>query len=262
MNDSALITGAATRIGRAMALNLAKQGVDLVVHYMNSKIEAQEVVELARSAGVMAYAIKADLLNDKEVEGLISKAVARLQKPLNILINNASIFEYDNIGSVSIESWERHIGSNLKAPLFLIQQFSKQVTSNDTQDQNKESLPTANIVNIVDQRVMKRTPEFISYTIAKVGLWTLTQTAAQALAPKIRVNAIGPGPTLKGHRQSNEHFKKQRMNTILERGSSTEEIVEALNFILNAPSMTGQLICIDGGQHLTWQTPDILGLEP
>ncbi len=262
MNDSALITGAATRIGRAMALNLANQGVDLVVHYMNSKIEAQEVVELARSAGVMAYAIKADLLNDKEVEGLISKAVTRLQKPLSILINNASIFEYDNIGSVSIESWERHIGSNLKAPLFLIQQFSKQLTSYDTKDQNGESLPTANIVNIVDQRVMKRTPEFISYTIAKVGLWTLTQTAAQALAPKIRVNAIGPGPTLKGHRQSNEHFKKQRMNTILERGPSTEEIVEALNFILNAPSMTGQLICVDGGQHLAWQTPDILGLEP
>ena len=261
MKNFALITGAATRIGKAMALSLAKQGVNIAVHYMDSKTEAEEVVTLAREFGVKACALRADLLNQKEVRKLIPKAISEFEEPLNILINNASIFEYDNIGTVSVDSWDRHIGSNLKAPLFLIQDFAKQVIS-QAEDEQGENLPVANIVNIVDQRVMRKTPEFITYTLAKAGLWTLTQTAAQALAPRIRVNAIGPGPTLKGFRQSTEHFKKQRENTILKRGSSEKEIVEALNFILRTSSMTGQLICIDGGQHLAWKTADILGVEP
>ncbi|MDG2475283.1 MAG: SDR family oxidoreductase [Paracoccaceae bacterium] len=260
MNGSALITGAATRIGKEMALGLAAQGVDVVVHYMNSRKEAEQVVHEANSFGVRAECIKADLLDDAEVKGLISRASSLLGNPLNILVNNASIFEYDNIKTASIASWDRHIGSNLKAPLFLMQEFSKQVADGD-KDLNGENIPQGNIVNIVDQRVLKKTPEFFTYSLAKMGLWSLTQIAAQALAPNIRVNAIGPGPTLKGHRQDEDHFKTQRKNTVLKRGSAPEEILEALKFILNTPSLTGQLICIDGGQHLTWKTADILGLE-
>ena len=260
MDGSALITGAANRIGREMALGLAAQGVNIVVHYMNSYKEAEYVVEKAKTYGVRAAALKADLLNDSEVKELIPRAAPLIETPLNILVNNASIFEYDNIETVSTESWDRHINSNLKAPLFLIQEFAKFVPDCIT-DSNGENMPQGNIVNIVDQRVLKKTPEFLTYSLAKMGLWSLTQTAAQALAPKIRVNAIGPGPTLKGHRQKEDHFKKQRQNTILQRGSAAKEISDALIFILKSPSMTGQLICIDGGQHLAWKTADILGLE-
>ena len=260
MGKSALITGSATRIGKEIALGLARQGINVVVHYMRSQREAEQVVQTAQSFGVRAESVKADLLNDAEVQGLISKASSLIGGPLHILVNNASIFEYDNLENASLESWDRHIGSNLKAPLFLMQEFSKQV--NDiSSDANGENLPHGNIVNIVDQRVLKKTPEFFTYSLAKMGLWSMTQTAAQALAPRIRVNAIGPGPTLKGHRQKEEHFKRQRKNTALQRGSTPNEISEALNFILKTPSITGQLICIDGGQHLAWKTVDILGLE-
>ena len=260
MNRSALVTGAATRIGKEMALGLASQGIDIVVHYKNSKKEAEKVVHEANLFGVRAKCIRANLLDDCEVKELIPRASSLIGNPLNILVNNASIFEYDNIKTASIESWNRHIGSNLKAPLFLIQEFSKQVFKEE-KDLNGENVPQGNIVNIVDQRVLKKTPEFFTYSLAKMALWSLTQTAAQALAPNIRVNAIGPGPTLKGHRQDNDHFKTQRKNTILKRGSAPSEILEALTFILNTPSITGQLICIDGGQHLAWKTADILGLE-
>ena len=260
MNGSALVTGAATRIGKEIALGLAAQGVNIVVHYMSSHEEAEDVVEVAKTYGVRAAALKANLLNDAEVKQLIPRATSLIEAPLNILVNNASIFEYDNIETVSIESWDRHIGSNLKAPLFLIQEFAKHVPDGIS-DINGENMPQGNIVNIVDQRVLKKTPEFLTYSLAKMGLWSLTQTAAQALAPKIRVNAIGPGPTLKGHRQKEDHFRKQRQNTILQRGSAATEISDALIFILKSPSMTGQLICIDGGQHLAWKTTDILGLE-
>ena len=260
MNGSALITGSAKRIGKEIALGLASQGTNIVVHYMNSQKAAQDVVDQAKLFGVRAECIKADLLIDSEVKNLIVKASSLIGAPLNILVNNASIFEYDNIENASLESWDRHIGSNLKAPLFLMQEFSKQICE-EKNDSNGENIPTGNIVNIVDQRVLKKTPEFFTYSLAKMGLWALTQTAAQALAPNIRVNAIGPGPTLKGHRQRNDHFVKQRKNTVLNRGSAPIEIVEALKFILNTPSMTGQLICIDGGQHLAWKTADIIGLE-
>ena len=260
MNGSALITGAATRIGKEMALGLAAQGKNIVVHYMNSKKEAEQVVLEAKSYGVRAECIKADLLKDTEVSGLISGASSLIGNPLDVLVNNASIFEYDNIDTASIDSWDRHIGTNLKAPLFLMQEFSRQVPDGIV-DSKGEYLSQANIVNIVDQRVLKKTPEFFTYSLAKMGLWSLTQTAAQALAPKIRVNAIGPGPTIQGHRQKEDHFKKQRKNTVLKRGSAPNEILAALTFILNTPSITGQLICIDGGQHLAWKTLDILGLE-
>ena len=260
MNGSALITGAANRIGKEMALGLAEKGINIVVHYMNSEKEAREVVEVARTYGVRAASVKANLLDDNEVKDLIPKAASLIGEQLNILVNNASIFEYDNIDTVSTKSWDRHIGSNLKAPLFLIQEFAKHVPEG-VLDSNGENMPQGNIINIVDQRVLKKTPEFLTYSLAKMGLWSLTQMSAQALAPKVRVNAIGPGPTLKGHRQKDNHFRKQRKNTILQRGSSATEISDALIFILKSSSMTGQLICIDGGQHLAWKTADILGLE-
>ena len=260
MTGSAFITGAATRIGKEMALGLAAQGKNIVVHYMNSKKEAEQVVIEAKSYGVRAECIKADLLKDSEVSGLISAASSLIGNPLDVLVNNASIFEYDNVETASLDSWNRHIGTNLKAPLFLMQEFSRQVPDGIV-DSKGEYLSQANIVNIVDQRVLKKTPEFFTYSLAKMGLWSLTQTAAQALAPKIRVNAIGPGPTIQGHRQKEDHFKKQRKNTVLKRGSAPNEILAALTFILNTPSITGQLICIDGGQHLAWKTLDILGLE-
>ena len=159
------------------------------------------------------------------------------------------------------ESWDRHIGSNLRAPFVLTQRFAEQAPA-ATVDPEGEPLARALVVNMIDQRVLKPTPEFMSYTIAKMGLWAFTRTAAQALAPQVRVNAIGPGPTVRGHRQSESHFARQRAGTILGRGAGPDEIAAALGFLIDAPGVTGQLICVDGGQHLGWQTPDILGVEP
>ena len=178
----------------------------------------------------------------------------------DILINNASIFEYDNLGTATLESWDRHMATNLKAPFFLSQAFAIQAP--DTKiDERGEPVAQAAIINMIDQRVRKLTPEFQTYTLAKSALWTLTQTSAQFLAPKIRVNAIGPGPTVQGHRQSEQHFNDQRRNTILQRGASAEEIAKVAEFLLESQGITGQLIAVDGGQHLGWQTPDVLGVE-
>jgi NAD(P)-dependent dehydrogenase (short-subunit alcohol dehydrogenase family) len=175
-------------------------------------------------------------------------------------VNNASIFEHDTIATATWESWDRHIGSNLRAPFELIQAFASQAPK-ATRDAAGEPLARAVVVNMLDQRVRKPTPEFATYTIAKFGLWALTRLAAQGLAPDVRVNGIGPGPTLRGARQSPEHFAAQRAATILERGADPLEIAAALGFILDAPGLTGQLICIDGGQHLAWRTADVLGVE-
>jgi NAD(P)-dependent dehydrogenase (short-subunit alcohol dehydrogenase family) len=177
-----------------------------------------------------------------------------------VLVNNASIFEHDTIQSATWESWDRHIGSNLRAPFELIQAFAAQAPEPGT-DALGEPVARAAVVNMIDQRVRKLTPEFSTYTIAKMGLWALTRTAAQGLAPKVRVNGIGPGPTLRGARQSETHFAGQRAATILERGADAAEICAALRFLLDAPGVTGQLICVDGGQHLGWRTPDVLGVE-
>jgi NAD(P)-dependent dehydrogenase (short-subunit alcohol dehydrogenase family) len=176
-----------------------------------------------------------------------------------MLVNNASIFEYDTILTATRDSWERHIGSNLRAPFLLTQAFARQGLAPDMS--TGEPTATGLIVNLIDQRVLKPTPEFMTYTVAKMGLWALTRTSAQALAPAIRVNAIGPGPTLQGARQSADHFRRQRAATILQRGADAADIVAALGYFLDAPAVTGQLLCIDGGQHLAWQTPDVLGVE-
>tara|TARA_B110000037_G_scaffold82503_1_gene98186 strand:+ start:7143 stop:7919 length:777 start_codon:yes stop_codon:yes gene_type:complete len=256
----ALVTGGALRLGREMALYLARQGYDVAVHFAQSKQEAQSTVFLIREMGQNAVALQADLLDEDQTSSLIERAVDGLGGRLDILVNNASIFEHDTIKSATRESWDRHIESNLRAPFVLTQEFAKQAPE-ARDDSNGEPQAQALIVNMLDQRVRKLTPDFMSYTLAKMGLWALTQTSAQALAPSIRVNAIGPGPTLQGARQSADHFEIQRQATVLKRGSNTSDITEALGYFLRAPAVTGQLLCVDGGQHLAWQTPDILGLE-
>jgi len=256
----ALVTGAARRLGRAMALELARRGHDVAIHYSTSADEAEQTAEHARALGVRAETLQADLLDDAAVAALVPRAVQALGVPLSVLVNNASIFEHDTIETATPESWDRHIGSNLKAPLFLMQAFGAQCPKGAT-DAAGEPVASGAVVNMIDQRVRKMTPHFATYTLAKAGLWALTRTAAQGLAPDIRVNGIGPGPTLQGARQSDEHFQGQRRATILERGSDPDEICRALGFILDSPGLTGQLLCLDGGQHLAWQTRDVLGVE-
>lgn len=263
MSDSpgrALITGAGRRLGRAMALYLAERGYDVAVHYASSQDEAEKVATRIRAMGRHAVTLGADLLDEAQVTPLVARAAEGLGGPLTVLVNNASIFEYDTIKSASRSSWDRHMESNLRAPFVLTQTFAAQVPEAKP-DEVGEPLAPALVVNMVDQRVQKLTPEFMSYTIAKMGLWAFTRTAAQALAPRIRVNAIGPGPTLRGARQSEEHFTRQRAATILKRGANPDDICAALGYLVDAKAVTGQLICVDGGQHLAWQTPDILGVE-
>lgn len=253
----ALVTGAGTRIGRSMALYLGQQGFDVAVHYATSKTAAEEVVEILSAQGCKACTLQADLLEETAVQGLVPAAMAALDGPITCLLNNASIFEYDNIKSATRNSWDRHIESNLRAP-FVLTQAVADAAPDPLHDKRNEPIAQSLVVNMIDQRVRKLTPEFMTYTIAKMGLWAFTQTAAQGLAPQVRVNAIGPGPTLQGARQSADHFTKQRRNTVLERGANIEDITAALGYLLSAPSVTGQLICVDGGQHLSWRTPDVL----
>lgn len=256
----ALVTGAGIRLGRAMALYLAQRGMNVAVHHASSGASASETVSEIQSMGRTAASLQADLLDEAQVEALLPRAAEALGGPITCLVNNASIFEYDNIHTATRQSWDRHMDSNLRAPFVLTQAMAKQGLEPETDEQG-EPVATGLIVNMVDMRVRKLTPEFMSYTIAKMGLWALTRTAAQALTPAIRVNAIGPGPTLQGHRQSVQHFKAQRENTILERGANPSDITAALGYFLDAHAVTGQLLCVDGGQHLGWQTPDVLGLE-
>ena len=256
---TALVTGAGKRLGRAMALYLAGRGHDVAVHYAASAAEAETVVAEIRAMGRRAQAFQADLLDEAQVQALIPAVNAALG-PLTVLVNNASIFEYDRIDTATRPSWDRHIDSNLRAPYVLTQAFARQCPKATT-DAAGEPLAQGLIVNMIDQRIQKLTPEFSTYTIAKMGLWALTQTAAQGLAPHIRVNAIGPGPTLQGARQTEEHFARQRAATVLKRGANPQDITAALGFFLDSPGVTGQFIAVDGGQHLGWMTPDVLGVE-
>ena len=256
----ALVTGGGKRLGRAMALYLAGRGHDLAIHCHGSSREAEEVATEARAMGRHAVVLPADLLDEAQVTPLVGQAAAALGGPLTVLVNNASIFEYDNLHSATRTSWDRHMESNLRAPFVLTQAFAAQVPP-PRDDAEGEPVAQGLVVNMIDQRVHKLTPEFMTYTLAKMGLWALTRTAAQALAPSVRVNAIGPGPTLKGARQSETHFARQRQATILKRGANPADITAALGFFLDSPGVTGQLIAVDGGQHLGWQTPDVLGIE-
>lgn len=248
---TALVTGAGKRIGRAIAIHLARRGHDVVVHYATSKADAEETATTIRNLGRSAEIIQADLLDEQETGSLVSRSRDMLG-PLTVLVNNASIFEEDSLQSATYDSWDRHMRSNLRAPFVLTQCFARQVPDPPAR---------ALIINMIDQRVHKLTPQFMSYTLAKSALWTLTQTAAQALAPNIRVNAIGPGPTLQGARQSAEDFRAQCAATLLQQGGSTDEIAAAVSYLLDAHSVTGQIICPDSGQHLAWETPDAIGVE-
>ncbi|MDA0962183.1 MAG: SDR family oxidoreductase [Proteobacteria bacterium] len=256
----ALVTGAGKRLGRAMALYLAGRGYDVAVHYATSAEDAEEVAAACRLRGVRAATLQADLLDEAQVALLLPRAAEALGGPITCLINNASIFEYDNVASATRTSWDRHLESNLRAPFVLTQAMAAQGLA-PMADENGEPQAVGLIINMIDQRVLKLTPEFMSYTIAKMGLWAMTRTTAQALAPAIRVNAIGPGPTMQGARQTQAHFAAQRGATILQRGADPDGICAALGYFLDARAVTGQILCVDGGQHLAWNTPDIQGVE-
>jgi NAD(P)-dependent dehydrogenase (short-subunit alcohol dehydrogenase family) len=246
MRGAALVTGAGKRIGRTIALELARAGFDLAAHYGNSRAEAEEVVEQAKALGRRAAAFGADLSKDDEVASLIPRAVDALG-PLSLLINNASVFLDDRIDTMTPQSWDAQIKPNLEAPIRLAQAFARQAPDG------------ALIVNLLDQRVWKPTPQFFSYSISKAGLWFATRTMAQALAPKVRVNGVGPGPTLPSIHQNPEEFAAEGRNTPLGRHATPEEIARAVLYLVDAPSVTGQMIAVDGGQHLGWRTPDVIG---
>ncbi len=238
---TALVTGASRRIGRALALALAQDGYAVALHYHHSRGDAEAVAAEIAKAGGKAVALAADLAVEKDVVALAKQTTDTLG-PLGVLVNNASAFERDEALTATRESWDTHMEANLRAPFVLSQALAS-------------GLPAAAegaIVNLVDQRVWNLTPHFVSYTLSKAGLWTLTQTLALAFAPRIRVNAIGPGPTLPSPRQDPEQFARQVASVPLQRGPALDELVAALRFILGAPSLTGQMIALDGGQHLNW----------
>ncbi len=246
----ALITGAAHRIGAYLAKGLAADGFAVVIHYNQSADGAAALQNEIQAAGGTAEILQADLTCEDQVQELIPAAEQALGGPIGLLINNASLFEHDDALTTTRASWDAHIEANLRAPFVLSQHVAKRLPD------DAEGL----IINLLDQRIWKLTPQFVSYTLSKTGLWTLTQTLAQGLAPRIRVNAIGPGPTLRNARQSDEHFQKQLDGVVLERGPDLSEFIDAVRFMLTARSMTGQMIALDGGQHLGWQTPDIVGI--
>jgi NAD(P)-dependent dehydrogenase (short-subunit alcohol dehydrogenase family) len=241
---AALVTGAGKRIGRAIALDLAGHGLALAVHYNGSREAAETVVAEIRQGGGRAVALQADLADEASVERLLPAATEALG-PIGVLINNASTFEFDSIASATRAGWDRHMEANLRAPFVLIQQFARLLP---------ETAEGA-VVNLIDQRVWNLTPHFVTYTVSKAALWTLTQTLAMALAPRIRVNGIGPGPTLPSTHQTAEQFAQQCADMPLGRGTSPDEIVAAVRFLLQAPAMTGQMVALDGGQHLGWAQP-------
>lgn len=248
MSEHALVTGAAKRIGKALALHLAGQGFSVTVHYNNSEAEAQQLVADIQADGGKATAIQADLADMKAVERLEAQAAAQFG-PVTLLVNNASTFESDEIGSITAQSWDHHLQPNLQAPVFLAQAMAARLPKDEK----------GLIINMIDQRVWALTPRYMSYTLSKAALWSATQTLAQALAPNIRVNGIGPGPTLSNARQSDSDFQAQVNATILKVQPQLSEITAAIDFIRNAPSMTGQMIALDSGQHLAWETTDVVG---
>ncbi len=242
--QAVLITGAGQRIGRTLALDLGRRGWAVAIHYNRSSVAAWEVARAIRAVGGKACTLAADLSHEAHVMTLVPRAVEKFG-PLGCLINNASLFENDDVYTATRKSWESHIAINLRAPFVLMQDFARQLPP---------ELSGA-VINIIDQRVWSLTPHFTSYTVSKVGLWSLTRTLALALAPRIRVNAIGPGPTLPSPRQTAEQFTRQCLSMPLRRGSTPEEIAAAVRFIIGASAMTGQMVALDGGQHLGWAQP-------
>ena len=247
---SALVTGAARRIGRQIAIDLAADGYGVGIHCNHSVEEGEEVAKLIRAKGGRAVVVQGNLAEIETLSRIIKETAAAFG-PLTLLVNSASIFENDLVQQMTPESFQIHMDVNLRAPVFLAQAFAAQLPRGTP----------GNIVNIIDQRVWRLNPSFFSYTLAKSALWTATRTMAQSLAPTIRVNAIGPGPTLPSARMTYEEFAKQQSLTPLGRGTSPAEISRAIKFIVSQPAMTGQMIALDGGQHLAWATADVIEVD-
>jgi NAD(P)-dependent dehydrogenase (short-subunit alcohol dehydrogenase family) len=239
--QTALVTGAAKRVGRAIALDLARHGWAIAVHYGQSLEDADAVVAEIRKDGGTAVALHADLAKETETQALMRHAVDALG-PIGCLINNASVFEHDDIDTTSRALWDAHLETNLRAPFVLTQAMARALSDDES----------GVVVNMLDQRVWNLTPHFLSYTLSKSALWTLTQTLALALAPRIRVNAIGPGPVLPSPRQTEEQFRRQYESLPLRAPVTLDDICNAVRFIVSADSMTGQMIALDSGQHLAW----------
>jgi NAD(P)-dependent dehydrogenase (short-subunit alcohol dehydrogenase family) len=248
MDANVLVTGAAKRIGRAIALDLAAHGYGVAVHHNTSGVEAREVAAAIEAAGGRAVLLHGDLA-DPEMPLRLIVAAAEALGPLTGLVNNASIFEPDQPTSVDAPSWDAHMDINLRAPVLLARHFAAALPA-DTDGA---------IVNLIDQRVLKPTPRFFSYAVGKAALWSATQMLAQGLAPRVRVNAVAPGPTLPNARQSAADFARQQASVLLGHGPSVAEVARAVRFLLEARSVTGQMITVDGGQHLAWETPDVVG---
>ena len=240
-----LVTGAAKRLGRAIAVDLARHSWNVAVHFNTSETDARETTDQVRAAGCQATLIKADLSKEAETAALVSRAADALGT-INALVNCASIFEPDDWSTASHDSWHRHMAINLRAPFLLCQAFARALPAGEK----------GAVVNIIDQRVLKPTPQFLSYGASKAALYWLNTTLAQALAPHIRVNAVAPGPTLINARQSEAQFRRQREATLLGTGAEPRDICDAVRYLLTANAVTGEMLAVDGGQHLVWQTPD------
>ena len=244
-----IITGGATRIGAAIAKKLSGANKEILIHFNKSKTKAEKLKKELEKNGTRIYLVKGDLSKENDINKIVKYAKLKL-KFFDCLINNASLFENDKMESFTTDSWDKHLKTNLKSPALLSKEFAK-----NTRGINN------NIINILDQRVFKLTPYFFSYTISKTGLFTLTKTSAMSFAPNIRVNGIAPGPTIKNQRQSKKHFRKQYSATPLKRQVEVKEICNAVDFFIKNLSVTGQVLAIDSGQNLNWQTPDIMVKE-
>ena len=236
-----LITGGSIRIGREIAIHFSKKGWNIAIHYFNSKSEANVLKKIVEKNKVKVILIKADLKNKKQVDNIFSIAKKKLGT-IDCLVNNAALFEKDDILNFTTKSWNDHLNINLLAPTILIKKFAKQAAKKTR----------SNIINIIDQRVFKLTPIFMSYTLSKSALYTLTKTMAMRLSPNIKVNAIAPGPTIKSKRQSSEHFNKQVRSTLLKKPVGLKDICDTVEFLINNNSITGQVIAVDSGQNLMW----------
>ncbi|MDC3039843.1 SDR family oxidoreductase [Candidatus Pelagibacter sp.] len=244
-----IITGGATRMGAAIARKLSGPNKEILIHYNKSKLKAEKLKKELSNKGTKVYLVKSDLSKETDIKKIIKFAKSKL-KFFDCLVNNASLFENDKLENFTLDSWSKHLRINLRAPALLTKEFAKNVKGKNN-----------NIINIIDQRVFKLTPYFFSYTISKTALYTLTKTSAMSLAPNIRVNAIAPGPTIKNQRQSEKHFKKQYLATPLKRQVDVEQICNGIDFFIKNISITGQVLAIDSGQNLNWQTPDVMGKE-